>query len=152
MKRDLELAAKVQQAILPVNPFELERVSCTYRFLPHDELGGDFLNIVPVSERHLSFYVVDVSSHGAPAGLIAVAISHAISMEARIHNLSSEKYSHFSASEVVALLHDGIWGAEPRFACTQICICRAPGHDPSDDRQASSAIEINCGIRWNQYR
>ena len=40
---------------------------------------GDFLNICPLDEDHVAFYVLDVSGHGVAASLLAMAAARALS-------------------------------------------------------------------------
>ena len=49
-------------------------------FQPCDELAGDCLNIIQIDERHVAFYVLDVSGHGVAASLLAVAASRILSV------------------------------------------------------------------------
>jgi serine phosphatase RsbU (regulator of sigma subunit) len=49
-----------------------------WAFRPCEELGGDLLNLFPVGDGHLGLYLLDVSGHGVPASLLAVAVGHAL--------------------------------------------------------------------------
>lgn len=81
MRRDLALAARVQQAMLPAAaesappPAALE---FAWRYRPCDELGGDILGVFPLDERHTIFYVLDVSGHGVAASLLSVTVGKAL--------------------------------------------------------------------------
>ena len=79
MKKDLEAAAKIQQAFLPAEAPEVPGVQLAWRYLPCDELAGDTLNIVPLDNEHLGVFVLDVSGHGVPAALLSVTLSRALS-------------------------------------------------------------------------
>ena len=41
-------------------------------------MGGDLLNLFPIGDGHLGLYLLDVSGHGVPASLLAVAVGHAL--------------------------------------------------------------------------
>jgi sigma-B regulation protein RsbU (phosphoserine phosphatase) len=73
MKRDLEAAAKVQQALLPKSLPRMEGIEFAWLFKPTAELAGDQLNIMQRGDSHVALYVLDVSGHGAPSALMAVA-------------------------------------------------------------------------------
>jgi sigma-B regulation protein RsbU (phosphoserine phosphatase) len=75
MKRDLEAAAKVQQALLPTSLPRIEGLEFAWLFKPTAELAGDQLNIMPLDETHIALYLLDVSGHGVPSSLMAVAAS-----------------------------------------------------------------------------
>jgi sigma-B regulation protein RsbU (phosphoserine phosphatase) len=76
MKRDLEAAARVQQAFLPAVLPEVPgaRFACTFR--PCGQLAGDFLNVFRLGDRHLGLCVLDVNGHGVAAALLSVTASH----------------------------------------------------------------------------
>jgi sigma-B regulation protein RsbU (phosphoserine phosphatase) len=79
LRRDLRAAARIQQAFLPTVLPATGLVKLAWVFRPCEELGGDLLNIFPIGERHLGLYMLDVSGHGVPASLLAVAVGHALS-------------------------------------------------------------------------
>ncbi len=74
MSRDLHAAARVQRSLLPEASLETERVRTAWQYTPCDELAGDFLNYFMLGDRHLALYIVDVSGHGTPSSLLAVAV------------------------------------------------------------------------------
>jgi sigma-B regulation protein RsbU (phosphoserine phosphatase) len=74
MTRDLEAAARIQQSLLPASDLEEPSVKVAWRYLPCDELAGDFLNVFRLDERHIALYVVDVSGHGVASSLLSVTI------------------------------------------------------------------------------
>jgi sigma-B regulation protein RsbU (phosphoserine phosphatase) len=78
MSHDLEAAARVQQSLLPARDLELPGVRFAWKYIPCDELAGDFLNFFALDDRHVAMFVVDVSGHGAASALLAVAIGRLI--------------------------------------------------------------------------
>ncbi len=74
MRRDLEAAARVQRSLLPDSPPEDDRVRIGWQYHPCDELAGDALNVHRLSQRHISFYIVDVRGHGVPSALLSVSV------------------------------------------------------------------------------
>jgi phosphoserine phosphatase RsbU/P len=79
MKRDLEAAARIQQAFLPGDAPVAAGLHFAWRYRPCDELAGDTLNVVPLDEHHVGVFVVDVSGHGVPAALLSVTVSRLLS-------------------------------------------------------------------------
>src|SRR5947207_237232 len=71
-------AARVQQAFLPAVLPDTTPVRVAWAFRPCEELGGDLLNMFPIGDGHLGLYLLDVSGHGVPASLLAVAVGHAL--------------------------------------------------------------------------
>src|SRR4051812_46076861 len=76
MKRSLDLAGKMQQALLPPGPLSVAGFDFAWIYEPCDELGGDILNVFPLGAGYVGLYVLDVSGHGVPAALLSVALSH----------------------------------------------------------------------------
>jgi len=76
---DLRAAADIQRALLPARISErLPGVQIAYRLDPSEGVGGDVCNYHNLDEHHLVAYIVDVSGHGVPAAMLAVAISRSL--------------------------------------------------------------------------
>ncbi len=73
MKRELEAAAAVQQALLPTLPPRIEGVECAWLFKPSAELAGDQLNVIQLDDAQVALYLLDVCGHGVASALMAVA-------------------------------------------------------------------------------
>ena len=73
MKRELEAAAIVQQALLPTLPARMEGVELAWLFKPSAELAGDQLNVLQLDDARVALYLLDVSGHGVASALMAVA-------------------------------------------------------------------------------
>jgi sigma-B regulation protein RsbU (phosphoserine phosphatase) len=78
MKRDLEAAIKVQEALLPDGLPPLPGACFGWRFRPCTELAGDLLNIIPLDERRVALFVLDVVGHGVAAALLAVMVNRVL--------------------------------------------------------------------------
>ena len=79
LETDLNLAARVQQSALPRRLPPMEGFHAAWEFVPCARLAGDFLNVLPLDDRHVGLYVLDVSGHGASAALLSVALSRLLS-------------------------------------------------------------------------
>lgn len=78
MKRDLEAAARAQQDLLPKELPESLKARFAWHYEPCDELGGDIFNVLPLDDRHIAMYLIDVSGHGVPAALLSVSLSRVL--------------------------------------------------------------------------
>jgi sigma-B regulation protein RsbU (phosphoserine phosphatase) len=77
--KELNAAAKVQQAFLPhANP-RVIGAKFSWIFEPCTELAGDSLNVVQLDDQHVALYVLDVSGHGVAASLLAVTVTRLLS-------------------------------------------------------------------------
>ena len=74
-RQTLEAAARVQRTLLPARPPDLHGIATAWLYQPCEELGGDLLNLLPLDDRHLAFWVLDVSGHGVSSALLAVQVS-----------------------------------------------------------------------------
>jgi PAS domain S-box-containing protein len=80
MKHDLEAAAGLQHALLPTELPHFIGMNFAYRFRPCSDLGGDSLNVLPLDDRHVAVYILDVSGHGVAAALLSVTLTHMLSV------------------------------------------------------------------------
>jgi sigma-B regulation protein RsbU (phosphoserine phosphatase) len=79
MKRDLQAAMKIQEALLPEKLPDHPGAHFAWRFKPCTELAGDLLNVLPLDDKHVSLYVLDVVGHGVAAALLSVTVSWVLS-------------------------------------------------------------------------
>jgi sigma-B regulation protein RsbU (phosphoserine phosphatase) len=99
MSRDLDAAAQVQQSLLPTSAPDTSRVKFSWKYLPCDELAGDFLNFFALDDHRIAVYVVDVSGHGVASSLLSVTIGRMLTPQVSTSSL---------------LMQDGKESAEPR--------------------------------------
>ncbi|MDP9293419.1 MAG: SpoIIE family protein phosphatase [Actinomycetota bacterium] len=72
-EQELEVAKLIQQNFLPKQLPELAgwQVAAFYR--PAREVGGDFYDVIPLSEGRIGFVIGDVTDKGVPAALVMAA-------------------------------------------------------------------------------
>ena len=75
MRRDLELARTLQVGHLPP-PARFGRFHFDWRLEASNYVGGDTLDYFALGERHLCFYIADVSGHGVAAAMMAFHAQH----------------------------------------------------------------------------
>jgi sigma-B regulation protein RsbU (phosphoserine phosphatase) len=110
LRQDLICAARIQRSYLPKILPKCELARFGWACHPTATLGGDHLNIFPLDERHIGLYLLDVSGHGVPASLLAVAASRFLSPTAalsflRIANPGTSQARFASPHEVVENLN-----------------------------------------------
>lgn len=68
--REMELASEVQHMLIPdeLPVSDLFKVHSVY--LPHDNIGGDYLDYVKISENKYAFCIADISGKGVAAALL----------------------------------------------------------------------------------
>jgi sigma-B regulation protein RsbU (phosphoserine phosphatase) len=72
---DLKAAASAQLNLLPPPALKALGIQCDWRFRPSSYVSGDIFNFFPIDNRHIGFYLLDVSGHGVPAAMCSMALS-----------------------------------------------------------------------------
>lgn len=75
MERDLDLAHKVQQGILPSAPPKVAGYDFFDFYGPAKQVGGDYFDYVPLPNSRLAVVLADVSGKGVPAALLMAKLS-----------------------------------------------------------------------------
>jgi serine phosphatase RsbU (regulator of sigma subunit) len=75
LERDLDLAHKVQQGILPSAPPRIEGYEFFDFYDPASQVGGDYFDYVPLPGGRLAVVLADVSGKGMPAALVVARLS-----------------------------------------------------------------------------
>jgi hypothetical protein len=70
LKGDLEVARDIQQAMLPSGTYSEGDVAACGLTRPANTVGGDFYDILPLSDGRLVITVGDVAGKGSPAALL----------------------------------------------------------------------------------
>ncbi len=72
LKKELELAAKIQKALIPDNDHmpQNENIIVSGFYYPHYEVGGDYYDCIRLSETKTGFCIADVSGKGMSAAIL----------------------------------------------------------------------------------
>jgi len=82
IRKELEIARRIQTSILPETMPELEGVRVAAQYVPMSEVAGDFYDFLIVDDHRLGVLIADVSGHGVPAALVASMVKVAIAAQA----------------------------------------------------------------------
>jgi PAS domain S-box-containing protein len=102
MRNDLDAAARVQRSLLPAELPNIKGLRIAWAFRPCEELAGDFLNVFPLDDRHVAFYVVDVTGHGVAASLLSVTIGRLLTSRVSTSSLLMRRRKGDAAPYVMA--------------------------------------------------
>ncbi len=69
MTRDLQIARRVQEALVPQGEFRGPRIQIRSAYIPSEALSGDFYDYF-LLDRFMYLFVADVSGHGLPAAIL----------------------------------------------------------------------------------
>ena len=78
MHEELNLAAAIQQELLPAELPQAEGLECGVMFRPATYVSGDIYDVAMIDEHRLWFFVADAVGHGVPAALLTMVISRSL--------------------------------------------------------------------------
>jgi len=81
MTRDLQIARRVQEALVPQRAFSSPRIEIRSAYIPSEVLSGDFYDYFTVDD-FMYLFVADVSGHGLPAAILVSLLKSYIHTEA----------------------------------------------------------------------
>ncbi|MFM8705170.1 MAG: FHA domain-containing protein, partial [Planctomycetia bacterium] len=121
IKRDLELAHRVQQGLLPTKPPEIVGYEVFDFYEPAQHVGGDFFAYVPLSDGRMAFVLADVSGKGVSAALVMAALSADVR-----YCLASER----DLATAVSLINESFLrgGWDDRFASMVVAVLDPRSH------------------------
>jgi len=71
VQKELELAAKIQQELLPNEKLELKHLDVAGGLVPASEIGGDAFDYIKMDNGCRLIYLGDVTGHGVAAGIVS---------------------------------------------------------------------------------
>ena len=74
LSRQLAVAELVHASLLP-KPIKHDRIHIDVRYLPIDQVGGDYCQVYFPDDRTCYITMCDVTGHGIPASLLATRVS-----------------------------------------------------------------------------
>lgn len=81
MTRDLQIARRVQEALVPPGTFHSPRLEIRSAYMPSATLSGDFYDYF-LQNKTMYLFVADVSGHGLPAAILVSLLKSYIHTEA----------------------------------------------------------------------
>ena len=89
MKKELEIAHRLQTSLLPDNPPQIKGYQIGAMSVPATEVGGDFYDFIDVAEGKIGLVIGDVAGKGLPAALF-MAVSRSFLRAEAIGNLEAK--------------------------------------------------------------
>jgi serine phosphatase RsbU (regulator of sigma subunit)/predicted ester cyclase len=100
VEQELQVARSIQQASLPNDVPTLEGWEIVHHYQPAREVGGDFYDILELSNGQLGLLVGDATSKGVPAALVMASTRSMLRAVAR--------GSDYSPGEVLSRVNDSL--------------------------------------------
>lgn len=82
LEKELEIAWKIQDALLPKTFPDMERYEVAAFYKPAKEIGGDYYDVIPLGGGRFGIVMADVSGKGIPAALVMTMLSSVLNLEA----------------------------------------------------------------------
>ena len=95
MTRDLQIARRVQEALMPPTEFVAKGIEIRSAYVPSEVLSGDFYDYF-VQDDSLYLFVADVSGHGLPAAILVSLLKSYIHSEAATERSLAEFMTHLN--------------------------------------------------------
>ncbi|HTM58337.1 MAG TPA: SpoIIE family protein phosphatase [Candidatus Udaeobacter sp.] len=83
IEKELAIAREIQLSFLPKAAPDIAGFEVAGSAQPHDEVGGDYFDFIPISESRLGIAIADVSGKGIPAALIMAGFRMSLLAEIR---------------------------------------------------------------------
>lgn len=80
MEREIELAHEIQLSLLPPKRTPPSGFEISHHYEPANEVGGDYVDVIPLGDNRTALTMADVSGKGVP-GLVVMAMVKALVQE-----------------------------------------------------------------------
>jgi len=119
MKHDLETARSVQRALIPHDEAALKTtgLNVAFTYEPAQHVGGDILDVIPISDGRAFFFIGDAMGHGVQAALVMSIVKTALISAVTPESRPAEVLGYIN--RIVAQL------CEERFATAVCCLVDA---------------------------
>lgn len=142
---ELGIARKIQESLLPDRAIEIEGLDLTGSSSPAKTIGGDFYDLIKISEKKLLVIVADVSGKGIPAALNLSKVQAMIQFSTKIFDspkdilksVNKQIYNKIDRKSFVTIAA-GLFDLENM----TLKLCRA-GHNPILYANNTEVKEIN---------
>lgn len=143
--KELGIARKIQESLLPDKAIEMSGLDIEGSSSPAKTIGGDFYDLIKISETKLLVIVADVSGKGIPAALNLSKVQAMIQFSSKIFkspkdilkSVNKQIYNKIDRKSFVTIAA-GLFDLENK----TLKICRA-GHNPTLFANENEVKEIN---------
>jgi sigma-B regulation protein RsbU (phosphoserine phosphatase) len=120
LERDQQAGRQVQINLLPPTPARYGDITVAHKIVPSLYLSGDFIDYGLINNRYLSFYLTDISGHGASSAFVTVWLKQLVRRiirERRIFHQQSE--FQIDAAEWMSTINQELMHS--KFGCHLTC-------------------------------
>jgi len=144
LEKQVQMAAAVQHRLIPQTAPKVPGLDVATAYVPCYELGGDFLDLIPLPDNNLGLAVADVSGKGIPASLTMASVRAALRSQVDnvyylyevVRRINVMVHRDVKLGEFVTLFY-GVLDARTR----RLTYCNA-GHPPGMILREGKIIEL----------
>lgn len=111
VKKELELASEMQSMLFPNSLPSNDRLEIDARYMPHQQVGGDYYDFIVLNENEVAFCVADVSGKGVAAALLMsnfqanlrILFNHTTSLTDLVKELNAKVMSSAKGEKFITL-------------------------------------------------
>lgn len=81
IQKELQLAQDMQKLLFPSNLPKIEELEMNALYLPHQQVGGDYYDVIWINEVEMVFCLADVSGKGVAAALLMSNLQAALRVQ-----------------------------------------------------------------------
>lgn len=111
LRRELQLAAEVQQGLLPGEPPASEQLELSGFCRPARGIGGDYYDFLPLGSRQLGVAIADVAGKGISAALVMASVQAALRSQTMTQSVSPAGHSPIALTELVVAINRLLYGS-----------------------------------------
>ena len=93
-KKELELAAQVQSMLIPDTLPNDDKIQMAAIYLPHQNIGGDYYDVLKLSDDEMFFCIADISGKGIAAAILMANFQAQIRELTKRNPVTIEEYMH----------------------------------------------------------
>lgn len=106
IQTELKAARKVQQYVVPLAFPEIPDPAISCRYLPIEQIGGDFFDVFRLDGSRYGFLIADVTGHGIPAALVMSMSTMLFRFHAPLYDQPSDLFRIIN-TQAKSILLDG---------------------------------------------
>lgn len=120
LERDQQAGRQVQSNSLPPTPVKYGDIVIAHKIVPSLYLSGDFVDYGVINNRYLSFYLTDVSGHGASSAFVTVWLKQVVRRLFRERKMfREEQMIELDAASFMSAINQELM--QSKFGCHLTC-------------------------------
>lgn len=120
LERDQQAGRQVQINLLPPTPVRYGEITVAHKIVPSLYLSGDFIDYGLINNRYLSFYLTDISGHGASSAFVTVWLKQLVRRIIRERRIFHQQDAfQIDAAEWMSMINQEL--LHSKFGCHLTC-------------------------------